>query len=277
MEKPFRKKRRPASVRDSIQAILSTRWPLSAKEIHAIVQKESNSNVTYQGVHKTIQQLLDEGVLQKEGAKYELSRQFIHETRSWGERVSKAYLEARLQKSPETEERVFPNIIEFGRFLIFEWFTYPDQNKPLVQHWHAMYSLWGLSKEELQAFTQTAIEKKFHVLCQGKSHMDEFLKNAYEKLGARVKLGVACAFASDLFVVGEHVMDVYYEPDVKKTWKNQWDNTKNITDFDITADLKGMMDYHPIRVIIRKDQTTADEIRAQAEQELGKPKAKKPV
>ncbi|MBU0662074.1 hypothetical protein KJ891_01310, partial [Candidatus Micrarchaeota archaeon] len=65
------------STRDAIISLLSSKWPLSAKEIYGRLAREHGFEGTYQAVHKAIAQALAEGVVVREGKGYSLSKEWI--------------------------------------------------------------------------------------------------------------------------------------------------------------------------------------------------------
>jgi len=258
------------SSRNSVLSVLSKQWPLSAKELHREVNKISASEVSYQAVHQLVNLLEEDGVLEKQGSKFLISKNYIEELKRTGSELEQAYS---VEKKPElkTEQKTFNSVIDLGRFILFEFYNYPKAKEvPTVCHWHAMYSLIGLSKQEIAQMKKQTKDKKFWVLCQGKSFVDSFLANAFEQFGVKVKLGVPCAFTCDLIVVGDFIMEIYYEPEHKKIWKKMWENTKNIHDFDLNKELDSMFGKHPIRVVIFEDASVAEQIREQAKKEFQK-------
>ncbi len=60
------------SVKDDIFSILSEEPHLSAKEIHTRVKRKQGKDVTYQAVHKTIKQLLNQNILIKNEKDYRI-------------------------------------------------------------------------------------------------------------------------------------------------------------------------------------------------------------
>jgi len=65
------------SSKERIVGILGEQWPLSAKEIYNKLQKNSSLTSSYQATHKMLLQLVDSGVVAKNGGNYELNRVWI--------------------------------------------------------------------------------------------------------------------------------------------------------------------------------------------------------
>ncbi|MFA6035577.1 MAG: FIST N-terminal domain-containing protein [Candidatus Micrarchaeia archaeon] len=78
-------------LRDSVLSILTDEWPLSAREIYKRVSKDYKINVTYQGVHKAVRQMADEGLLVPREGKYSINLQWVNQLVSFGKKVEGAY------------------------------------------------------------------------------------------------------------------------------------------------------------------------------------------
>jgi predicted transcriptional regulator len=77
---------KPKTVKDAIILILSKEWPLRAKEIYPRVKKHK-LNVSYQAVHKELQWLLKNGILQKEHKSYSLNKIWIGKLKKFVEKL----------------------------------------------------------------------------------------------------------------------------------------------------------------------------------------------
>ena len=63
--------------KDHIISILSQEWPLSTKEIKSRISKQFSGELTYQAVHKALNELEQQKVLKKENGTYELSKDWV--------------------------------------------------------------------------------------------------------------------------------------------------------------------------------------------------------
>ena len=77
--------------KDAIISLLSRKFPLNAKEIFNEVKRSYESNVSYQAIHKTLQALEQEGVIEKAGSKYKLSRSWISNLGSFAKELQENY------------------------------------------------------------------------------------------------------------------------------------------------------------------------------------------
>ena len=250
------------STRDSIVSILKSEWPLSLKEIHNRIVKEAAAPVSYQAVHKAVSLLEADGTLEKTVGKYRISQRYVEGLEKTCRELKEAYSVKQSSDALEFKQMLFDNMIDLGRFIVFEFLNYPKSKElPNVCHWSLMYSLIGLSKQDIKELEKNAKEKQIFVLCRSNGLVDRLLAHAFKKLGVKVKLGIPVAFACDLFIVGDHVLEIYYNSEHKKIWKKIWAQPVKISDFDLNKTLTTMFSKNPTRAIIYKNPEIAKQIR----------------
>jgi predicted hydrocarbon binding protein len=77
-------------VKHAIVAVLSKTWPLKAKQVYRLVEK-GEREITYQGVHKALKQLVAEGAVSETPEGYELSMQWVQMLREALSKISNEY------------------------------------------------------------------------------------------------------------------------------------------------------------------------------------------
>ena len=81
-------------VKELIIKILSSTWPISVKEISSILRKGYNVKVSYQAVHKAVNELLRKKILTKNSQKsYELNTDWIKEVKQFSLKLEQSYLQ----------------------------------------------------------------------------------------------------------------------------------------------------------------------------------------
>ena len=56
------------NLKNLVIAILSQQWPLNSRQIYKEISAEHYRSITYQGVHKAIRQLIEQGIVRKDSA-----------------------------------------------------------------------------------------------------------------------------------------------------------------------------------------------------------------
>ncbi|MFA6035576.1 MAG: FIST N-terminal domain-containing protein [Candidatus Micrarchaeia archaeon] len=79
------------SIRNQVIHVLSEKWPLNGREVYRLLKDRFSTTVTYQGIHKSLRQLVDEGVLSMKDKKYQLDPDWISEMKKFAESVERKY------------------------------------------------------------------------------------------------------------------------------------------------------------------------------------------
>src|SRR3989344_2615957 len=103
-----------ASTKQKIISVLGMEWPLTAKQIYERVQREYGANISYQGVHKIIQELEGGKILERAKSGYQLNIDWIQKSKKSLEDVEKRYLQNKKIKIPENFQGSIE--IEFDSF-----------------------------------------------------------------------------------------------------------------------------------------------------------------
>jgi len=80
------------STKNQIIQILSEEWPLSAKQIHNILQKQYTSTASYQATHKMIKILKENQTIETDGKNYKLSKNWISNLDRFSNNLKDKYL-----------------------------------------------------------------------------------------------------------------------------------------------------------------------------------------
>jgi predicted transcriptional regulator len=86
------------STRDQIISILSQEWPLTARALYAKVQKESDSALSYQAVHKALLNLEVEGIVERLGNGYQVNLEWVNNLKGFSDKILETY---KLEKSSD--------------------------------------------------------------------------------------------------------------------------------------------------------------------------------
>lgn len=261
LEIPIPKIGNALTTKEAVLQILSEKQSLTAKELYAEVVKETKKNVSYQALHKTLQQLEKETVIQRIQNKYSLHPDWLQSMENWLQKIkSRTSLENTKLEKPEL--RTFHSVIDVGRFFIFEYTQYPNpEKKPCVCVWKRMYSLIGLSKEEVEGVRNTMGKEHYHITSESSTIVDQFIAEAFEKIGVRVKLGIKNPEEYDLMVIGDYVCEIYFENAHKNAWKSLWEKPQTMKEFDLEKTLKVMHTGYTTKAIIYFDPSRAQQIR----------------
>lgn len=245
-------------LKELVIGFLSKEWPLSAKSIYLRVRKQKACS--YQAVHKMLQELLKENVLVKQDKEYALSIDWIKRLKSMTDILEKTYAKQEAIEYPKTYE--FDTAIAMGRFIINRFLKLENpNNKVSVCRWRHMFSLIGLSKEEIEALRKSAARVPYYILCQKSSPFDRFLAQTYEGLGGKVLCDVEGIGDPDIFVHGDYILEVHAPRDYKREW-DVLHYSYGTPDFDMNHLIQTLhLKKWRILVSVNKDPVLADQLR----------------
>lgn len=203
---------------------LSRRWPLTAKQAHKLVSREDGGFITYQGVHKCLEKLLADGIVEEGASGYKLSRDWVSGVKEFGAKTEQAYkagAPAEISSLEAGETRTF----KFSSFMeAVYWFTEEDYAEFLATKepdvcivlWRHLWPVTQVSaelSEKIRALFSTGT----HVgLIRFDSPLDRFLQGYWEKLGKKFLLGVRLGAVADVIVTRDYYFEFFLPEDARR-------------------------------------------------------------
>jgi len=258
------------STKDIVIKVLSYEWPLSSKQICIKVNYESSRPVSYQAVHKLITKLVEESILKRDGLKISLNERWITSIKQNATELEKCYS----GKNARRFSNLFScgvcqielcGIVELANFLINDIKEFPNPlNKPNIGLTALVYSLVGISDELCNSLREYYKKIDNYFFVNEMNLLDEVFAKTLIDFGAK-KVEVReypAAFLQDIFVVGEYIFHIWFEPEFRLAWLNQNRLPKSIKQFDLAKHLHNMQSYKTsIKIIAVKNSELADNIR----------------
>ncbi len=231
------------NIKDLIVEILSIEWPLTLKKIHNILKKRYKTGVSYQAVHKVLQELVDKEILIKNNREYSLNIGWIKKLKGFSEKLEKSYIEKtsflgnNLQEGKEIQSFVLDSMYNLDRFLmsqIEKFLTKKEFEKtPLYSHWQ--FGWWPLfiSRQEYQVLKKIINPKRAYATFTDNSNVTKFCSNFYIKSGMKSKTNIKLENNFDFIVFNDMVIQIYYPRKLVEKILSVFDKVKNIEDLDI--------------------------------------------
>lgn len=250
-----------SNTKNAIVSVLSQGAPLSAQQLFHQVTKETSKPISYQALHKALKELEAQGIIEKTSSQYQLNPQWVHSIEAWAQET-KNKIQQQNNELEKPEVKTFENVVELARFLIYDYFNYPNPQKlPQIARWRIMYSLLGLSKEEMDEIRKVAKSRQHFILCKGTSIIDRALAIAFEGMGVRVKLGANISEPFDSILVGDYICEIYFHPEFLSLFKKLWKQPKKADELNINTVLGGMHAPYPCKAIVYRNPVRAQKIR----------------
>ncbi|MBI2675430.1 MAG: hypothetical protein HYX24_03160 [Candidatus Aenigmarchaeota archaeon] len=213
----------PRTVRDSIIYILSNEWPLSAKKIYNRV-RQNGHHVSYQAVHKNLQELITNGILEKESGEYKLDLLWIKQVKEFTNKIENHYTD---KSKPVVEQfftgkettATFDNLFEFFDFMIdFLARFSQNRNDIYVHFYHLWWSLSFVGEMYIRFKNMVNSYNSATIICRHDTPADRLIFDHYNSFipNARIKYYVDCAKDCDIFVSGDYIAQIFFTDECRK-------------------------------------------------------------
>lgn len=261
----------PTRTKSKIITILSDNNNLNAKQIHFRLQKQFAVSNTYQATHKTLTQMIEEGILIKKAAVYSLSSEWVENYKKNAEQLSEKlktdqkeiYLEEMTER--ETIHLHYKGILEVGWFLVNKIMVAPNPKKtPGIALWRFCYSIVGLEEKHLTGLKKACKQNDWYAFVEENNKLDHVFGETLLAYGLKeIKYGVKGATPlSDKMIIGDYIAEISYPSTFRKLWAIQNRLPKKIMEFKLSKHILLMREIQPtIDVIITKNAKLAQEYR----------------
>ncbi|MBU0636219.1 hypothetical protein KKE06_04300 [Candidatus Micrarchaeota archaeon] len=252
------------SSKDAIIHVLSEQWPLTAKQLFSVLKRSYGFTVTYQALHKTLSQLVKQGVLQKIGSLYKLDKEWVARIKSFGEKVAHEYSKTSFKDfSEDIITLSVDNFLSAVKFIINEFYTtFPNPGKKsALCLWEHTCCWVGFGEEEYTNLKKMFASCTHCALCKNKTVLDQYFSDFLEKQGKHCFCGVDYNATGDIFVQGDFVAQVYYPASFRKELYRVFQKTKKVEEFDPDAFFRIISKSNKISIVITKNPSFAEHLR----------------
>lgn len=272
------------TIRDDILAVLSSEYPLSVKEIHNRIKRKTGKEITYQAVHKTIHQLIENKVIEKNGTAYRISSQWIEQIKDYIAIIEYAYQKGKEKPIIDIQSIKEPITLEFQSFTELSTYTAKMLAKANIEDKEksANYALirhtwWPLKFD----FSHYDLLKKMddgnphnRVVVTQNSPLDKYAIKYYRLVGnnkAKAILGTKDKeHEKDLIVKNDIVIQVTFSPETIAFLDEIYENTHGLAGlFGLYFQNKKKDEKLKIKVTIERNQTLAKIVKEKIKRYFG--------
>ncbi|MFA5357542.1 MAG: hypothetical protein WC308_01315 [archaeon] len=227
------------SVKDLVVLILSTEFPLSLKQVHHLVVRKYGADSSLQATFKAISYLVENGVIEKSGKDYSLSRKWINGLKSFAADLELNYCNgAGLPVIGENGNLSleFQTIADVDKFIFSKLESYPRSEKKVSSKMFLEHLWWPLfySFKEYLSIKQIGEKIDLEIFCRGDTVIDKWCAKYYSGFGFKVKTGFKHRHESDLIIFGDYVIQIFYPKNVMKKIKETFLRHREISSINLT-------------------------------------------
>jgi len=227
------------NVRNQIIQVLSEEWPLTARQIYTKISRQTPATITYQGVHKAVRQLEENGVLTRKDNKYQVDLEWLKSIRAFSELVQRKYLnKVSGDSSPDKMSFVFDTVSEADAFIL-DILSSSDipAGATVYLSWNHLWVPIFISRSTYKKFTDMLLGLpaqggKFYSVCPSDTPIDRWCASFWQKKGLQAKLGVKISPDSSFVVLGDVVVQVLYPLEIRTRLDRAFSRAKTVHDLD---------------------------------------------
>ncbi|PIY59856.1 hypothetical protein COY95_04870 [Candidatus Woesearchaeota archaeon CG_4_10_14_0_8_um_filter_47_5] len=253
------------STRNLIVNILASEWPLSAKKIHNHLKKHYGVLITYHSVYECIQNLCEQGVVERRKREYQLSKAWIADSITSFKKLKQSYTTNKpIQKvSKDMQQLILYSANELFEFMLQGLESGLFGYNPCEKFYAEFSHMWGCfyTKEQF-ATTKRFLYQNINVICNGNTILDRAITGFYTKtLKAHVRLGIPCAYGHDTIVHHDTIVQVFFPENLITVRERLFPKKLTPMSLDVVREYKRRFEEKAeITVVILKNRKLAGQI-----------------
>ena len=224
-------------LKQSIIKLLMQENNLATSQLHNLLEKQMSMNVSYQAVHKTLKQMLEEKILSKNAKNYSINNDWVKELKQFTSSLEDSLLKKKIPDTP-TINLTFNSVYELYQFVLKRFDSAANSSNSSsfacaqLEHLYRWCPLTASKREHeiIKKFSEKVVP---FVACSGKTTADEWISQYYEKVGWKTKLGAKCSSTSDIIVHGSTLIQIFFPQQIKTIFKQKLEKAKNISQLNI--------------------------------------------
>ncbi|MBS3123115.1 hypothetical protein J4437_00610 [Candidatus Woesearchaeota archaeon] len=262
-----------SSVKDMAFSVLMHEFPLSLMKILNAVNKQYNKSFSFQAVRKAVLQLVEEGVLEKEGKEFSVNKEWILKVIKFGNTLQRQYFTtehkgSKVQVSGNTTFYTLPTLVDLDymwngliRQALNDQKTVKVITFKSVHFWFLIATL-AQETELIKEMIKRGI--KLYYICYGNTALDKWTVEMYNKIGVHIKLlPKPKNFTSGLNMgtYGNMLIQSQHPPELTKKIDAFFQKCKNPQDASLTDITELVTEKCEINLQVLGDPLVAETIR----------------
>jgi hypothetical protein len=266
-----------SSTKDKIISILSVYPNLNTKKINSTLKKQYALDVTYQAVHKTLKQMVEQGVLTHDGKSYGINQKWIDNLTLFANKTRK------IANGIKDGDNIISDdfntkVIEVNSLKDVDeyWLNYekdalktlamlPKEKRIIYLYLpHCWFALSYPQNEHEFMRDLKKINGKVYYFCEGDNIVDRWVRDFYHNYPDspyKIFLGVKAGSVSEKWISPTKVTDVIFPSGFLKVYDDLYNNTKDIRDIQLGQFLDEVYKIRePIQIIENKNEKVISNI-----------------
>lgn len=235
---------KPESTKDMIIMILSEEFPLTLPKIKNILQKKYQKTISYQGIYKELNLMIEKKIIIKEDKSYLLNKEWILNLNKYSKELYAKYNNSlteisynkllKLSKEGESVILEFNDLFEHDKFfidLLYYFNNYIPKEEPILMHYTNNWWPFLYGREEIEILSN--LQSPFYTLCTPKSELDNWACDFENKIGLKVKMIDKKTAFWNFNLFGPYVINYIVDEKIIKLMNDYFKKHKNLKDLDL--------------------------------------------
>ncbi len=273
-------------IKDLVFSILADEHPLKLIELTNLIKRRYGRPVTFQGVRKAVLQLVEEGVLERRGNEFEISRAWVQESKRF---LDGLYLKLVEKKGAATRRRhdslggdvsvfTFGSVNEMMRAwedISDGWYRGFRKGEYGVNCYQAAHSWEVLLHPDIETKLMGGAVRRgvrAYILCTENTPLDRSLARFHERLGVRFVINPSLSSFDKSYYVGTYgplIIQAKYPAKIVKRLDAFFRKSKDIDGLDL-AELSGIANAKAeVKMTVIRNLEMAKQINASAFARMG--------
>ncbi|KYK24825.1 hypothetical protein AYK26_03010 [Euryarchaeota archaeon SM23-78] len=256
------------SAKDLVISMLADEYPLTLAKLTNAIKRKFAASVTFQGVRRAVNHLVQDKVVEKKGKEYSLSKEWIWSLHDFAEKAQERYFsETKVRDVQALGEDIkiytFDNLIDTDQFLnhlIGKWFEEEPGGTYLQKAGHAYFMVGNLEEENRINELMKKLKVKFYTLVGGSSQLDKWAGNYFKNQGFYYKSregNTARYFA----VYRDYVFQYETPLDLTKKIDAVCAKAKSFQDLDMVSLINLLKKKIGVKVTVMRNSLMAEQLR----------------
>lgn len=263
------------STKDLVVSVLILKGSLTTKKIYNEIKKNYGVSCTYQAVHKTLNNLLNEGIITKKNKNYSLSLQWLYKVRQFCDEAEETVTKTGsfdkglkfCEKTGNQQRFIFYNMASAKEYIsnLQKEIYLKSKDTPICMQLRHLVRAIFYSEDSWEIIKIIKKHKvQIYMAVRDNTFYDRWCKKIYEKQGIKVMLEVDVARNSEIQILGDYIVQLYYPKRYITALDNLYKQIKGPSYIDLHGFYSDIYEKkEDVKVVIIENKEIAEQLRKQ--------------
>ena len=254
-------------IRKKIVDVLGKHWPISAKQLYTLLKEKHAISISYHGVYKFLQELVEKKIVLKKDRTYLLNKDWIINTRDFFDDLEYSYVQDKKFLDDKSLDLKFETLYDLYLFILrsVEQNFFDKDFGTGYGKFNYFICPFTASRREFNLLREMS-KRKGYVIVKNNTPFDRLIEKFFRGLNLNTKLGVDFPQDYDVIVHGDCVLNIFYEPAVDEIFSELYNSLKSSSHLNMIKIYRELFSRKiDIHVTLMRNKRLADEYKKEIE------------